>query len=169
MHSHVVVLSLAFVHGSAEDALAAMRKQLRSDNPKVLQLTLTMLETCVKNTENPYFHGLVGNKDFLQDVAALSDGRRGWEVKEQALSLIQQWGLAFQAKQDSMPFFHECYMALRLRGVQFPPLEASSPIFTPPQSSPVPQDATTSPNSRASSATPASAVAGSAEGQRGTS
>jgi hypothetical protein len=40
---------------------------------------------------------------------------QGWEVREQALSLIQQWGLAFQAKQDQLPLFYETYMKLRLK------------------------------------------------------
>lgn len=93
---------------------------------------------------------------------------QGWDVKEQALGLIQQWGLAFQARQDILPYFYETYMKLRLKvrvhsqgmicnrisyskahatfrytcmlmrlddsqGVDFPPMEESSPIFTPPK------------------------------------
>jgi hypothetical protein len=40
---------------------------------------------------------------------------QGWDVKEQALGLIQQWGLAFQARQDILPYFYETYMKLRLK------------------------------------------------------
>ena len=40
---------------------------------------------------------------------------QGWDVREQSLSLLQQWGLAFQAKQDVLPYFYETYMKLRLK------------------------------------------------------
>lgn len=36
-------------------------------------------------------------------------------MREQSLSLLQQWGLAFQAKQDVLPYFYETYMKLRLK------------------------------------------------------
>ncbi len=119
-----------------QDAVRAFSRKLRSKNQKVLQLTLTLLEAAVKNSDpnDGRFHALVGTQEFLQNVAALADGKKGWDVKEQALSLLQQWGLAFQSKQDSLAF-HGLYMEMRLKGAQFPPLQASSPIFTPPPTS----------------------------------
>jgi len=137
---------------AGEQAVRAFRRKLRDSNPKVLQLTLTLLEAAVKNADQPGwdspFHALVGTSEFLSNVAALTDGKKGWDVKEQALALLQQWGLSFQAKQVTLAFY-STYMDLRLQGVQFPRLEASSPIFTPP-----PQPSSFSSSSSPSTATP---------------
>lgn len=123
---------------TGEQAVRAFRRKLRDSNPKVVQLTLTLLEAAVKNADQPgrdsAFHALVGTSEFLSNVATLTDGKKGWDVKEQALALLQQWGLSFQVKQATLAFY-STYMDLRLQGVQFPRLEASSPIFTPPPQS----------------------------------
>lgn len=136
---------------AGEQAMRAFRRKLREANPKVLQLTLTLLETVIKNADQPgresRFHALVGSPDFLAKISSLTDGKRGWEVKEQALALLQQWGLSFESRRDTLAFY-STYMDLRLQGVQFPRLEASSPIFTPPaQPSPATLPASTTPTS----------------------
>jgi hypothetical protein len=153
---------------TGEQAVRAFRRKLRDSNPKVLQLTLTLLEAAVKNADQPGrdspFHSLVGTSEFLSNVAALTDGKKGWDVKEQALALLQQWGLSFQLKQSTLAFY-STYMDLRLQGVQFPRLEASSPIFTPPpqsSSSSSSSPFTTTPTREAEASTSAAATAAAA-------
>lgn len=63
-------------------------------------------------------HGLtpteIGSKDFLGDVVALTNGKRGWEAREEALKLIQEWGLAFQGQRNML--FYETYTSLKVKG-----------------------------------------------------
>jgi hypothetical protein len=93
-------------------------------------LTLSLLEAVVKNG-SARVHALVGSRDFLAAVGALAEGKQGWDVREAALKLLQECGLAFEGQKDSLAF-HGYYMELRLKGLQFPPLSASSPVFSPP-------------------------------------
>lgn len=57
----------------ARDAVRAIKKRLQQTAGKnftVFKLTLTVLETCVKNC-GKRFHILVTNKDFVQDLVKL--------------------------------------------------------------------------------------------------
>jgi len=68
----------------------------------------------------------------MGDMVNLTDGKRGWEVRELALKLIQSWGIEFASKSDTLPLFHQTYTNLRVKGVTFPEADASVPIHTPP-------------------------------------
>ncbi len=115
---------------SAQDAVKALKARLKSSNPKVLMLTLALLEAVIKNG-SASVHGLVGSRDFLPSVGALTEGKQGWDVREAALKLLQECGLAFEGQKDRL-FFYPYYMELRLSGKQFAQLQASSPVFSPP-------------------------------------
>lgn len=93
-------------------------------------LTLALLEALIKNGSGDV-HAQLGERDYLQAVGALTEGKQGWDVKEAALKLLQECGLAFESQKDRLAF-HPYYMELRLQGKQFPPLQASSPVFSPP-------------------------------------
>lgn len=59
--------------------MKALKRRLKNDNPKILQLTLTLCETAVKNCSRP-LHQALGTREFLADVAGLANGQKGYEV-----------------------------------------------------------------------------------------
>lgn len=103
---------------SAQDGVRALKARLQSPNPKVQLLALSLLEAVVKNGSGDV-HALLGQRGFLEAVGALTapaDKPGHAEVMAAALKLLQECGLAFEGQP----------------GPQFPPLQASSPVFSPP-------------------------------------
>ncbi|CAM9576659.1 unnamed protein product, partial [Scytosiphon promiscuus] len=109
-------------------AVKALKRRLKSDNPKVLQLTLTLCETTIKNCSKP-LHQALGSREFLAEVANLCNGQKGYEVRAQALSLVQDWGIAFQT--DMSLAYAETYGRLKAQGARFPEVTGAAPVFTP--------------------------------------
>ena len=66
----------------------------------------------------------------------IADGKRGPETADQALTLIMQWGQAFESKRETLPIFYNTYMRLRREGRSFPEAERDAPVFTPPPTIP---------------------------------
>jgi len=48
------------------------------------------------------------------------------QIQEKVISLIQKWGLRFQNDSDILPLFSQVYLALKNKGVPFPPPEVAS-------------------------------------------
>lgn len=59
--------------------MKALKRRLKSDNPKIVQLTLTLCEAAVKNCSRP-LHQALGTREFLSEVAGLANGQKGFEV-----------------------------------------------------------------------------------------
>lgn len=112
-------------------ATKMLRKQLRSENPKTVMLALELTDACVKNC-SPQLHSAVANKQFLGDIQMLAEGKRGWEARDEALKLIQEWDKSFYEKRGEFPGFYELYASLKTKGANFPNSEQSAPVFTPP-------------------------------------
>ncbi len=119
-----------------------LKKKLESKNPKVVLMTLHLLEALVKNG-NSLIHGTIGN-DFLMatmaNVARKYNGKTGSENREVAelcLDIIQAWGEGFMFKQQQFPAFTKYYVELRKEGLHFnPQFDASKmPDFAPPSDS----------------------------------
>ncbi|CAN0339365.1 unnamed protein product [Ectocarpus sp. 12 AP-2014] len=110
-------------------AAKALKRRLKSDNPKILELTLTLCETTMKNCSRP-LHRAVGSREFLAEVAGLCSGQKGYEVRSRALGLIQDWGIAFQS--DRSLAYSETYGRLKAQGARFPEAtDAATTAFTP--------------------------------------
>lgn len=77
------------------------------------RLTLTVLETCVKNC-GKNFHVLVANKEFIQELVKLISPKHDPPigVQEKVLSLIQTWAEAF-ANQPDLKGVVEIYQELK--------------------------------------------------------
>lgn len=116
-----------------KSAIKMLRKQLRSENPKTVKLALELTDAAIKNC-SARLHYAVATKLFLGDVVALTEGKKSgmWEARDEALKLIQEWGLEFKDKQDNLPVFYETYISLKTRGATFPKADKSAPVFTPP-------------------------------------
>ncbi|EDO42652.1 predicted protein, partial [Nematostella vectensis] len=117
-----------------KDAAKAIRKRLTNNkNFKSVLLTLTVLESCIKNCGHR-FHVLVAKKEFLDEMTKLLSPKLNppQVVQEKILSLIQDWADAFRNSPD-MSAILQTYEGLRSQGIEFPPkdLDTLSPIFTP--------------------------------------
>lgn len=102
-----------------EQALQAMSKRLQETDNKIVNLTLTIVETCMKNC-GTHFASKV-DRPFMTEITNISRGMRGVENKETALRLIQSWGREFERSKSTLPIFWDTYISLKAKGVNFPP------------------------------------------------
>lgn len=117
---------------SGTDAVRAIKKRLVVKHPTVQILSLTLLETCVKNCDK--FFSEVASERVLDEMVKLIDDRQSQiESREKALKLIEAWGEATDELRY-LPIYEETYKSLKNRGVKFPGRdnESLAPIFTPP-------------------------------------
>ncbi|KAG7277262.1 hypothetical protein CRUP_036931, partial [Coryphaenoides rupestris] len=122
------------------DAVKAIRRRIVANNNfQEILLTLTVLETCVKNCGHR-FHALVAVQDFIEGVlvrAILPKYNPPSVLTDRVLSIIQSWADAFR-NNPSLSGVVLVYEDLRRRGLEFPmtDLDALSPIHTPSRSIP---------------------------------
>ncbi|XP_048089598.1 TOM1-like protein 2 isoform X2 [Alosa alosa] len=118
-----------------KDAIRAVKKRLNGNkNYKEVMLTLTVLETCVKNC-GYRFHALVTTRDFIDGVLVKIISPKNNPptiVQDKVLALIQAWADAFRSSPDLTGVVH-VYEELKRKGIEFPmsDLESLSPIHTP--------------------------------------
>ena len=97
------------------------------------RLTLTVLETCVKNCGKK-FHVLVATKEFIQELVKLIGPKYDppTAVQEKVLSLIQLWAETFSSQPD-LKGVVEVYQELKNKGIEFPAVDPDNivPIYTP--------------------------------------
>ncbi|EFJ08768.1 hypothetical protein SELMODRAFT_44205, partial [Selaginella moellendorffii] len=122
--------------GQAKEVVKAARKRLAHKNPTVQLLTLTVLETLVKNCGDAV-HQQVAEKDVLHEMVKIVKKRGDLSVREKILGLLDSWQEAFGGQRGRYPQFFSAYDELRRSGVDFPQRQDAPPIFTPPQSHPI--------------------------------
>uniref|UniRef100_A0A7N0V376 Uncharacterized protein n=1 Tax=Kalanchoe fedtschenkoi TaxID=63787 RepID=A0A7N0V376_KALFE len=118
----------------AKDVVKGLKKRLRSKNPKVLILALTLLETIVKNCGDAV-HIHVAEKNVLTDMYKLVKKKTDFHVKEKILILIDTWQEAFGGARARYPQFYSVYQDLLRAGAVFPKRERPAPAVS--QSQPV--------------------------------
>ncbi|XP_023154594.2 TOM1-like protein 2 isoform X2 [Amphiprion ocellaris] len=130
-----------------KDAIRAVKKRLNGNrNYREVMLTLTVLETCVKNCGHR-FHALVTSRDFVDGVLVKIISPKNNPptiVQDKVLALIQAWADAFRSSPD-LTGVVQIYEELKRKGIEFPmsELETLSPIHTPQRSASAPEgDAT---------------------------
>ncbi|XP_023149357.1 target of Myb protein 1 isoform X1 [Amphiprion ocellaris] len=115
-----------------KDALRAVKKRIVGNkNFKEVMLTLTVLETCVKNC-GYRFHILVTTRDFIEGVLVRSIIPRNNPpaiLHDRVLSIIQAWADAFRSSPD-LTGVVSVYEDLRRKGLEFPmtELDGYSPV-----------------------------------------
>ncbi|XP_056286010.1 TOM1-like protein 2 isoform X2 [Pseudoliparis swirei] len=118
-----------------KDAIRAVKKRLNGNrNYKEVMLTLTVLETGVKNCGHR-FHALVTSRDFVDGVLVKIISPKNNPptiVQDKVLALIQAWADAFRSSPD-LTGVVQIYEELKRKGIEFPmsELETLSPIHTP--------------------------------------
>ncbi|XP_062269888.1 TOM1-like protein 2 isoform X2 [Platichthys flesus] len=126
-----------------KDAIRAVKKRLNGNrNYREVMLTLTVLETCVKNCGHR-FHALVTSRDFVDGVLVKIISPKNNPptiVQDKVLALIQAWADAFRSSPD-LTGVVQVYEELKRKGIEFPmsELETLSPIHTPLRSATAPE------------------------------
>ncbi|CAA3002584.1 TOM1 2 [Olea europaea subsp. europaea] len=121
----------------AKDVVKGIKKRLGSKNAKVKLLSLTLLETIVKNCGD-IVHMHVAEKDLLHEMVKIVKKKPDFRVKEKILILIDTWQEAFGGPRARYPQYFAAYQDLLRFGAVFPQRsESSAPVFTPPQTHPL--------------------------------
>lgn len=126
-----------------KDAMRAVKKRLNGNkNYREVMLTLTVLETCVKNC-GYRFHMLVTTRDFIDGVLVKIISPKNNPpaiVQDKVLALIQAWADAFRSSPDLTGVVH-VYEEMKRKGIEFPrsELETLSPIHTPQRQQTAPE------------------------------
>ncbi|XP_071714908.1 TOM1-like protein 9 [Rutidosis leptorrhynchoides] len=120
-----------------KDVVKGIKKCLGSKNAKVQLLSLTLLETIVKNCGD-YVHINIAQKALLRDMVKIVKKKPDFQVKEKILILIDTWQEAFGGARSKYPLYYAAYNELLHLGIIFPKkTERSPPVFTPLQTQPL--------------------------------
>ncbi|XP_062874688.1 target of Myb protein 1 [Trichomycterus rosablanca] len=116
-----------------KDAVRAIKKKIVGNrNFKEVMLTLTVLETCVKNCGHK-LHVLVSTREFVDTVLVrtyLPKNEPPFVIQEKVLRIIQAWADAFRSFPDLTGVVY-VYEDLRKRGVNFPKADVNSLVHNP--------------------------------------
>lgn len=120
-----------------------LRKKLRASEPKVVVMTLKLMESLVNNC-GASWHEAMNEDKLMRDVGNIArkytakTGADSAEVSEVCLDLVQAWGEAFLPRRAVYPNIVETYFTLRKEGLPFKTLNqfdpSRVPIFAKPTS-----------------------------------
>ncbi|KAL7589918.1 hypothetical protein Lser_V15G39968 [Lactuca serriola] len=115
-----------------KDVVKALKKRLQHKNPHVQLLSLTLLETMVKNCGDNV-HYQIAERNILAEMIKIVKKKTDMRVREKILVLLDSWQEAFGGRGGKYPQYYFAYDELRQAGVQFPHRSPdAAPIFTPP-------------------------------------
>lgn len=122
------------INGSSESALAeraarCLLRRLQESEPKVVELSLTIAETCMKNCMA--FMRCI-EQPFMDEMIGITRGQKGKNNAAESLRLIQQWAKGLQQQKTRSSVFDETYLAMKKRGISFPDFEDNSASFDMP-------------------------------------
>ncbi|KAH8822293.1 putative vacuolar sorting-associated protein [Flagelloscypha sp. PMI_526] len=110
---------------SPKDAMRSLKKRLNHRNPNVQLLTLQLTDICVKNGGDPFLVE-IASREFQDNlVSILKMPALNWDVKQLILRLIQNWGIAFEAR-PSASYVSVVYKNLQNEGFNFPPRDMAA-------------------------------------------
>ncbi|GJS36625.1 TOM1-like protein 6 [Tanacetum coccineum] len=120
----------------AKDVVKALKKRLQHKNPNVQLLSLTLLETMVKNCGDNV-HVQIAERNILPEMIKIVKKKMDMRVREKILVLLDSWQEAFGGRGGKYPQYYFAYDELRQYGIQFPERSPdAAPIFTPPVTNP---------------------------------
>ncbi|KAI3695055.1 hypothetical protein L1987_78043 [Smallanthus sonchifolius] len=120
----------------AKDVAKTLKKRLQHKNPNVQLLSLTLLETMVKNC-GEHVHFQIAERSVLPEMIKIVKKKTDMRVREKILVLLDSWQEAFGGRGGKYPQYYFAYDELRQSGVQFPHRSPdAAPIFTPPVTHP---------------------------------
>eukprot|EP00887_Chlorella_sp_A99_P004035 scaffold11.g4035.t1 len=104
-------------------ACKRFKRRLGQKNPRVQQLTLQLLENCVRSCGDR-FHAELAKNELFPELLRLAD-RTIWssaQVQAQVLALLQEWAYVLRPAQ-----FANAYSKLKAKGLPFPPPPPGGP------------------------------------------
>ncbi|KAJ0574165.1 putative VHS domain, GAT domain, GAT domain superfamily protein [Helianthus annuus] len=120
----------------AKDVAKALKKRLQHKNPHVQLLSLTLLETMVKNC-GERVHIQIAERGILPEMIKIVKKKADMRVREKILVLLDSWQQAFGGRGGKYPQYYFAYDELQQYGVQFPHRSPDAAlIFTPPVTHP---------------------------------
>ncbi|XP_074570932.1 TOM1-like protein 6 [Curcuma longa] len=118
-------------HWQAKDVVKALKKRLQHKNPQIQFLSLTLLETMIKNCGD-YVHFQVVEREIPQEMVKIVRKKTDMQVRDKILALLDSWQEAFGGAGGKYPQFYWAYTDLKRSGVHFPERSPDSTlIFTP--------------------------------------
>mmetsp|Transcript_12651 Transcript_12651/g.12287 ORF Transcript_12651/g.12287 Transcript_12651/m.12287 type:complete len:425 (-) Transcript_12651:274-1548(-) len=118
----------------ASIAARSILRRLQENDQKIIELSLTVADTCMKNCLP--FSACI-EQPFMDEMVGITRGAKGSHNAQESLRLIQQWAKGLQQQKSRSPLFDDTYKAMKSRGVSFPEdQEATSAAFdiAPPAS-----------------------------------
>ncbi|KAK1437165.1 hypothetical protein QVD17_02951 [Tagetes erecta] len=117
----------------AREYIRAVRSRLQHKNPNVQLLSLTLLETIVKNCSE-HVHVQIAERKILQEMIKIVKKKTHMRVRERILVLIDTWKEAFSDRRGKYTAqYYHAYEELRRFGVDFPRRSPNTvPVVTPP-------------------------------------
>jgi hypothetical protein len=91
----------------------AVKKRLQHKDPRVQFLTLTLLETIMKNC-GEHVHFEVVQLHVLQEMVKLVQKRHDMQVRDKALLLLDSWQEAFGGPGGKYPQYYWAYIELKV-------------------------------------------------------
>ncbi|CAH9069293.1 unnamed protein product [Cuscuta epithymum] len=120
-------------HWLAKDVVKTLKKRLQHKNPTVQLLSLTLLETMVKNCGD-IVHFQIAERNIPQDMVKTVKKKTDMHVRDKILGLLDSWQEAFGGPGGKYTQYYWAYDELRRSGVQFPQRTYdAAPILTPPR------------------------------------
>lgn len=126
---------------SLNEVTFILRKKLRSSSPRIVVLTLRLMEALMNNGSN-YWHNAMNDERVTKDVAMVArtyckrTGSDNRDVAETCLDIVQHWGEQFLTRKKQYGKIVDLYLDLRKEGLPFRinnQFDANRvPIFTPP-------------------------------------
>ncbi|KAI8384873.1 uncharacterized protein BYT42DRAFT_612540 [Radiomyces spectabilis] len=105
-----------------KDAMRALKRRLNHKNPNVQLSTLSLLDTCVKNSGDAFVKE-IASREFMDDMVSIMRAPGcNLDVKNKILSVIQTWGIASKGK-STLSYMTDTYTLLKAEGYVFPPVK----------------------------------------------
>jgi VHS domain len=117
------------VSADAERAARCLLRRLQDSDQKVVGLSLTIAETCMKNCLA--FMACI-EQPFMDEMVGITRGQKGKGNAAESLRLIQQWAKGLQQQKNRSSVFDETYLAMKQRGISFPDDEDNTASFDIP-------------------------------------
>uniref|UniRef100_A0A6N2KLY0 VHS domain-containing protein n=1 Tax=Salix viminalis TaxID=40686 RepID=A0A6N2KLY0_SALVM len=96
----------------AKDVVKALKRRLQHKSPRVQLLSLTLLETMVKNCGD-YVHFQIAERNILGEMVKIVKKKTDMHVRDKILALIDSWQEAFGGPGGKHSQYYWAYEELR--------------------------------------------------------